>query len=118
MPARQREGKDAAMKKRNGSKPDELRREYDPEIFRRGVRGKYYKQAMAGTNLVLIEPDIASVFPDAEAVNGALRDLISVAESHASKRRKRNSNPSPGPAEAREENRPDHSPVANGIAAS
>jgi hypothetical protein len=38
-----------------------------------GVRGKYYKRAMAGTNLVLLDPDVARVFPDAKSVNQALR---------------------------------------------
>jgi hypothetical protein len=55
---------------------DELRREYDLTALKSGVRGKYYERAMAGTNLVLIEPDIAEVFPDSEAVNEALRGLM------------------------------------------
>lgn len=38
-----------------------------------GVRGKYYRRAAAGTNLVLIELDLAILFPNAEAVNRALR---------------------------------------------
>jgi hypothetical protein len=63
-------------RKRNGSGKDELRREYDLAALKGGVRGKYYERAMAGTNLVLIEPDIAEVFPDSEAVNEALRGLI------------------------------------------
>jgi hypothetical protein len=48
---------------------DELRPEYDLSQLRGGVRGKYYKRAMAGTNLVLIEPDLAKAFPDTDAVN-------------------------------------------------
>ncbi|MBS1815277.1 MAG: hypothetical protein JSS87_10415 [Acidobacteria bacterium] len=59
------------MKKLN-SKP-----EYD---FRKGVRGKYYERAMAGTNLILIDPDLMEVFPDAKAVNSALRGLVDVAK--------------------------------------
>ncbi len=38
---------------------DELRPEYDLSQLGRGVRAKYYRQAKAGTNLVLIEPDLA-----------------------------------------------------------
>ncbi len=43
---------------------DDLRSEYDLSQLRGGVRGKYYRQAMASTNLVLIEPELATVFPD------------------------------------------------------
>lgn len=43
---------------------DELRPEYDLSQLKGGIRGKYYKRAMAGTNLVLIEPDLAKAFPD------------------------------------------------------
>jgi len=47
------------------------------------VRGKYYRQAMAGTNLILIEPELARVFPDSESVNRALRLLMETAEASA-----------------------------------
>jgi hypothetical protein len=47
-----------------------MRREYD---FSAGVRGKYAKRFAAGTNLVLLEPDVADAFPTAKAVNAALR---------------------------------------------
>jgi hypothetical protein len=55
---------------------DELRPEYDLSQLKGGIRGKYYKGAMAGTNLVLIEPDLAKAFPDADSVNRALRRLF------------------------------------------
>lgn len=42
---------------------------------------RYYRQATAGTNLVLIEPELALVFPDAESVNRALRLLVEAAEA-------------------------------------
>lgn len=58
---------------------DELRPEYDLARLKGGVRGKYYKQAAEGTNLVLLEPDVARVFPDSNAVNRALRLLQEVA---------------------------------------
>jgi hypothetical protein len=55
---------------------DEMKPEYD---LRGGVRGKYYKQYMEGTNVVLLDPDVAAVFHDSESVNQALRVLIKVA---------------------------------------
>ena len=58
----------------------ELRPEYDLSKLKGGVRGKYYQKAAAGTNLVLIEPDLADVFPDTESVNRALRLLADTAE--------------------------------------
>ena len=59
------------------SKPEnEMRPEYD---IRGGVRGKYYERYSQGTNVVLLEPDVAAVFHDAESVNRALRMLIDVA---------------------------------------
>jgi hypothetical protein len=56
---------------------DEIRPEYD---LRGGVRGKYYKQYMEGTNIVLLDPDVAAVFHDSKSVNEALRLLIKTAE--------------------------------------
>ena len=53
------------------------------------VRGKYYRQAMAGTNLILIEPELARVFPDSESVNRALRLLMETAEASAVPSRRR-----------------------------
>ncbi|HJP93998.1 MAG TPA: hypothetical protein VJ875_18715 [Pyrinomonadaceae bacterium] len=41
-----------------------------------GIRGKYVSRYREGTNLVLLDPDVAAVFPDAKAVNDALRLLI------------------------------------------
>ncbi len=55
---------------------DDMRPEYD---LRGGVRGKYYKQYMEGTNVVLLDPDVAAVFRDSESVNQALRVLIKAA---------------------------------------
>jgi len=52
---------------------DEMRDEYD---FRGGVRGKYYERYRQGTNLVLLDPDLAKVFRDAETVNVALRQFL------------------------------------------
>lgn len=55
---------------------DDLRLEYDLTKLKGGVRGKYYQRARAGTNLVLVEPELAKVFPDAASVNRALRALL------------------------------------------
>jgi hypothetical protein len=67
------------MSQSNNQEPeDEMRAEYD---FSGGVRGKYYQQYKQGTNVVLLEPDIAEVFRDSESVNRALRVLINIAKS-------------------------------------
>ena len=55
---------------------DELRPEYDLSQLKGRVRGKYVERYREGTNLVLLEPDVAEAFPDADAVNEALRSLI------------------------------------------
>lgn len=55
---------------------EQMRTDYD---IRGGVRGKYYERYRQGTHVVALEPDVAAVFPDAEAVNQALRLLIRVA---------------------------------------
>ena len=57
----------------NKEPEEELRPEYD---FRAGVRGKYAEQFAAGTNLVLLDVDIARAFPNAAAVNRALRTYL------------------------------------------
>lgn len=57
------------------SMKDDLRAEYDLTKLKGGVRGKYYQRARGGTNLVLVEPELAKVFPDAASVNRALRVL-------------------------------------------
>ncbi|HEY2092111.1 MAG TPA: hypothetical protein VGJ81_09490 [Thermoanaerobaculia bacterium] len=54
--------------------PDEMRPEYD---LKGGVRGKYFADFQKGTNLVLLAPDVAKSFRDSEAVNQALRKVIS-----------------------------------------
>jgi len=62
------------MKKKATEKNDELRPEYDlKSLLKDGVRGKYTQTYRAGTNLVLLEPDVAKAFPDEKAVNDALR---------------------------------------------
>ncbi len=64
-------------RKANSKPPNDMRAEYD---FTGGVRGKFYKEYMKGTNVVLLDPDVAEVFPDSLAVNEALRVLAQVAK--------------------------------------
>lgn len=65
---------------------DDLLPHYD---FRGAVRGKYAARYREGTNVVRLEPDVAERFPDAAAVNRALRALAEVADSTKSKSRSR-----------------------------
>ena len=64
------------------SNGDDMLPEYD---FSNAVRGKYYQQYRQGTNVVLLDPDVAEVFPNATAVNDALRLLVAVADAKASR---------------------------------
>ena len=60
---------------------DDMREEYD---FSNAIRGKYYHRYLQGTNVVVLEPDVAAAFPTAEAVNDALRSLLRIAKRTAS----------------------------------
>ena len=82
------------MKKASAKKNSELRPEYDLSKLKGGVRGKYYRQATAGTNLVLIEPELTTLFPDTESVNRALRLLADSAASATEKTHRRSKTPS------------------------
>lgn len=62
-------------------KRDELRPEYHREDLGKGVRGKHLKAYRAGTNLILLRPEVAAAFPDDKAVNEALSSLIAIAEN-------------------------------------
>jgi hypothetical protein len=66
-------------KKASRPKSDDLRPQYDLSALGPPVRGKYFARASAGTNVVLLDPDVARAFPTAEAVNTALRMLVDVA---------------------------------------
>jgi len=64
--------------------------ERDPDIlddydFSQGVRGKYVQRFAQGSNVVVLSPDVAEVFPDSESVNTALRLLVEVAGRSTSK---------------------------------
>jgi hypothetical protein len=58
------------------TKDDELRPEYPAELIKSGIRGKFARRYRGGTNVVLLDPDVAREFRDAAAVNEALRNLI------------------------------------------
>ncbi|MGD9853984.1 MAG: hypothetical protein AB7U20_03445 [Planctomycetaceae bacterium] len=62
--------------------------EYD---FSKGVRGKYAAKYAAGTNVVVLPPDLARAFPTTEAVIGALRELVNVAQNTVGKAPQRKS---------------------------
>ncbi len=64
-------------------KPDpDMLDEYD---FSKGVRGKYARRYAEGTNVVVLAPDVAAVFPDSASVNEALRGLIKIAQKSVKK---------------------------------
>ncbi len=70
--------------RRRGSQDEELLPEYD---FTGAVRGKYYERYRQGTNVVLLDPDVAAVFRDSAAVNDTLRRLVSLAEAKVAAQR-------------------------------
>jgi hypothetical protein len=63
------------MKEVETDEDDDLRPEYDFSQMK-GVGDKYVERYREGTNVVLLDPDIAVAFPDAKAVNDALRSLL------------------------------------------
>lgn len=73
------------MPKSTDRKPSsDTQPEYD---FSQGERGKYAGRYRAGTNVVVLDPEVAAVFPDAESVNQALRDLIAIAHRAGARKR-------------------------------
>ncbi len=64
-----------SMKKTNkpADRSEDPRPEYD---FSKGVRGKYATRFREGTNVVVLDPDIAAEFKDSQAVNAALRRIL------------------------------------------
>jgi hypothetical protein len=58
---------------------DELRPEYRAEDFGPMVRGKYGARMRESSNVVVLDPDVPEAFPNAQAVNRALRDLLELA---------------------------------------
>lgn len=66
---------------RKDEKDDDLEPEYDlGALLQNSVRGKYAERFQQGTNLVLLDPEVAKAFPDAQAVNDALRLVIQLSQ--------------------------------------
>jgi hypothetical protein len=72
------------MSQPRNRKTDELREEYD---FSGGVRGKHHAAYKAGTNIVVLDADVAAAFPDSSSVNRALRMLLELAKKQLSSKR-------------------------------
>jgi len=70
------------MKKVRRKGEDNMLPEYD---FNKGVRGKYAKCYAEGSNVVVLSPDMAKVFPTSESVNEALRTLVLVGRATSRK---------------------------------
>ena len=70
------------MKNKTGKPPiDELRPEYDFD-YSKAVRGKYYRRLLEeGSNVIILDPEIAKSFRDSDSVNKALRSLLEITQS-------------------------------------
>jgi hypothetical protein len=69
------------MKDKKKKRVDELRPEYDFD-YSKAVRGKYYRRLLdEGSNVVILEPDVAKAFHDSVSVNEALRSLLELTRS-------------------------------------
>ena len=55
---------------------DDLKQEYDLKSLGKGERGKYFEDYQKGTNVVVIDPELSKAFPNAKAVNDALRKVL------------------------------------------
>jgi hypothetical protein len=73
------------MRKAKAIAPDELRPEYGRSDFGALVRGKYIERLRAGSNVVVIAPEMADLFPNSAAVNAALRSLAEIARRAGSR---------------------------------
>ena len=69
------------MKKTTQALRDDLRPEYDFAAMKGGVRGKYVRRMHAGTNIVVIAPEVADAFPTEQAVNEALKGMLSTTQA-------------------------------------
>lgn len=94
MLARRAKENESSMKKDKEPDKDELRAEYKRPDFPDGlVRGKYAKRLQKSSNIVVLKPEVAQVFPNEDAVNKALLSLIELAQKTT---RPRRSTGSPG----------------------
>jgi len=88
------------MKKGNQTDKDELRAEYERSDFPGGlVRGKYAERIRKSSNIIVLKPEVAEVFPNEEAVNNALLSLIELAKKSARPIKRPSRRPKSGGAE-------------------
>jgi hypothetical protein len=73
--------------KKEVRKNDEMRKHYD---FSGGVRGKYARRYAEGTNVVVLDPDVAHLFPNSDAVNETLRAVAEIV--HVQERQRHRAN--------------------------
>jgi hypothetical protein len=76
------------MRKAKTVAEDELRSEYKRSDFGALVRGKYVERLQTSSNVVVIDPEVVDLFPNAAAVNAALRSLAEIAKRAGSQRRR------------------------------
>ena len=76
------------MKKAKKPAADELRSEYKRSDFAGLVRGKYLDRLQTSSNVVVLDPEVADLFPNAAAVNAALRSLAEIAKRAGAQRRR------------------------------
>jgi hypothetical protein len=76
------------MKKAKKAATDELRSEYTRSDFGVLVRGKYADKLRKNSNVVVVDPEVADVFPNGASVNEALRALAAIARRTGSARRR------------------------------
>lgn len=74
------------MRKAKKVATDELRAEYKRSDFGALVRGKFVERLQASSNVVVIDPEVTDLFPNAAAVNAALRSLAVIAKRAGSRR--------------------------------
>jgi hypothetical protein len=74
------------MRKVKKPAADELRSEYKRSDFGTLVRGKYVERLQASSNVVVLDPEVADLFPNGAAVNAALRSLAEIAKRASSRR--------------------------------
>jgi hypothetical protein len=67
----------------NSRKKDDLRPEYSEDLIRSGIRGKYAKRYRSQSNVIVVDDDLTDVFPNAKAVNDALRDYLELRKKAA-----------------------------------
>lgn len=78
--------------KKGTRRDNEMRDHYD---FTGGVRGKYARRYAEGTNVVMLDPDVARVFPNREAVNETLRAVAQIVQIQERRRGRANHNSAP-----------------------